>query len=272
MPKGKEKESKGIVYSGEALCGAIGKGCTRKAYYARKGVLLCGNHSRSIEREALPKLPKNIVDKRRKDKTERENIVIENNAKENRERKHYGNIVLSRLAMMKNPGDIEGYRKVFPNYKHQNRKDGFGCSSLSPMKLGPVEHGQPDLPPAKNIENFHQGTKCFKEELGKDGFPSPLYYENRNRFYEDEVPHRHKYKGTQKNKDIPEYFYWIDKDGMGHPLSYIKSRQFYCNFYERLASKQNDFGTLLEMYKNGVNLQICGYDAYPSMVFIYFYS
>jgi hypothetical protein len=58
--------------------------------------------------------------------------------------------------MMKNPEHIEGFLKVFPNYKHQNRQDGFGCMKLSPKYLGPVDHGQPDLPPALNIENFHQ--------------------------------------------------------------------------------------------------------------------
>jgi hypothetical protein len=32
-------------------------------------------------------------------------------------------------------------------------------SALSPMKLGPVMHGQKDVPPATSIENYHQFNK-----------------------------------------------------------------------------------------------------------------
>ena len=63
------------------------------------------------------------------------------------------------MGMMKPPEHIDGYLKVFPNFKHQNRKDGFGCASLSPKALGPVSDGSRH---AKNIENFHQGAKIFE--------------------------------------------------------------------------------------------------------------
>ena len=68
--------------------------------------------------------------------------------------------------MMKKPELIDGYLNVFPNYKHQNRKDGYGCAKLSPKSLGPVNHGMPNLPIAKNIENYHQFAKFWDYSIG----------------------------------------------------------------------------------------------------------
>jgi len=125
-------------------------------------------------------------------------------------------------------------------------------------------HGQPGLPLALNIENFHQGSKCFREETLPDSDdPSPLYYENRLRFYGDAVPHRHKYKGDGANKNAPLYFVWVDRDGKDHRLTYVESRQFYCTFYERLAGVQQDYAKLRDMIAGGTDVCICGYDAAP---------
>ena len=187
--------------------------------------------------------------------------LIELGRQENLRQGMIGKVIVSKLRMMKHPEEHSGYLKVFPNYKHQNRGDGFGCMSLSPMSLGPVDHGQPELPMAKNIENFHQGSKCFKEETDEEGNPSAVYKQNRQEFYKDKTPHRHKYMGLdKKNRNIPLYFVWIDMDKKEHHLSYFECRQFYCTFYERLASKQEDFLKLQELIWNGTNIQICGYD------------
>ena len=48
-----------------------------------------------------------------------------------------GNVIVCKMKMMKSPDYNKGYLNVFPNFKHQFRTDGFGCSSLSPMSLGP---------------------------------------------------------------------------------------------------------------------------------------
>ena len=47
-----------------------------------------------------------------------------------------------------------------------------------------------------------------------------------------------------------------------HYLDYITSRQFYCNFYERLAKEHPSFLRLRELVNNGTNIQICGYDGF----------
>jgi hypothetical protein len=176
------------------------------------------------------------------------------------EQKGDGKIILSQMKMMKKIEYQDGFLPVFPNRKHQNRKDGFGCSSLSPMKLGPVNHKQPGLPPAQNIENLFQGSKVYPQEMEGDE-PSPLFYENRLKFYEDEEPHRHKFPGN-----IPSFFLWVSPTGEELRLTYIESRQVYCQFYEKLASEKEDFRKLVQMKEEGMNLMICGYDARPLQV------
>ena len=40
----------------------------------------------------------------------------------------------------------------------------------------------------------------------------------------------------------------------------MESRQFYCTFYQRLASQQPAFTHLQQLIRSGTNVQICGYD------------
>jgi hypothetical protein len=91
-----------------------------------------------------------------------------------------------------------------------------------------------------------------------------VYEKNRLEFYKDTVAHRHKYHGKEKNKNIPKYFVWLDKEGKEHHLSYVESRQFYCNFYERLAEQQEDFRVLQKKLEDG-------YVHYPSNFFLFFF-
>ena len=249
------------TYYGENRCQK--EGCRNKAYYLCNELNVCGVHSKKGPRSELPHRPADQAKQLKEQQRQREDEIIEQAHLDNERAGRRGQVVLSRLLMMREPESIPGFRKVFPNYKHQNRTDGFGCRSLSPMFLGPVKHGQPGLPDALNIENFHQSGKVFREEVDAQGNPTALYYENRLKFYLDPVPHRHKYSGTEKNKNIPLYFIWVDKTGQEHRLNYIESRQFYCTFYERLAMVQPDFQQLQQMLDNGYNLQICGYDARP---------
>ena len=119
-----------------------------KFYYEKDGKYLCGVHSKN-PRNKLPINPrrKEIRLQKIKDNNKEieriRNINFQNNKK--------GNVIVSKLRMMKAPEDFKGYLKVFPNYKHQNRKDGFGCSKLSPKSLGPVIHNMPNLPPNLKI-------------------------------------------------------------------------------------------------------------------------
>jgi len=266
-------------YFGEVECNGFlknSKKCQRKAYYLFDNQPRCGYHSNKNSRIKLKVNPNAEALKREKLKRHLETLKLV--AAENRKLKLKGKIKCTKLKMFQAPALIEGYLNVFPNNKHQNRKDGFGCSSLSPMRLGPVDHGQPGLPPALNLENFHQGNKCFKEELEKDAKkvfeqdnlntipnPSKRFFETQLKIYNDPIPHRHKAEArkiTKGNKNIPVYSVWKRKDSSIKKCSYIESRQFYCTFYQRLAIQTQDFKTLVKMINDGYNLNIVGYDAF----------
>lgn len=145
--------------------------------------------------------------------------------------------------------------KVFPNYRHLNRKDGLGVPSLSPMTLGPVNHGQPGLPPAKLIENYHHANKVFENEVDMDGNPLPIFFETQKQWYNDDVPHRHKYRNKKTL-----YSLHYSESGELRRYQYVESRYFYCHWYEILAKKQSAFVQLRTMLADGKSLLILGYD------------
>ena len=130
-----------MTYYAETDCQATkanGAKCTNKAYYLYNSLYTCGVHGKKDKRIQLPKNPDakaNILQRLIDEKA-----VIEKAAVTNSNNGLRGEIVCSKLRMMKPAEEIPGFLKVFPNFKHQTRVDGFGCSSLSPMSLGPVEH------------------------------------------------------------------------------------------------------------------------------------
>lgn len=277
-----------LPFFGEVLCEGTfstgdkkGQPCDRKAYYfdvspvvdPTKSAPKCGIHSDKEHRVDLPRRP---IDEVAMEKERQQ--AIEEAQKENTLVGRKGDVKLYRMKMMKGVEETPGYLSVFPNYRHGGRKDGWGIPELSPMVLGPVFHGQPGLPESKTIEGFHQYSKCYQEELAPGGHPphphqSPigdgrghpglLFYANRLEGYETTTPKRRKFTGTQKNKNIPLFFVWVDKTGKEHYLDYVTSRQFYCNFYERLAKVHPSFLRLKALMEGGTNLQICGYDGFP---------
>lgn len=247
-------------FYGQINCQAItksGTACVNKAYYKTSdGTFNCGVHSDKANRTALKK-NKDAINKAAAE-------IYSSHLKTLVCSPQRGKVILTKMYMMKNPPLIEGYLNVFPNFKHQNRKDGFGCSSLSPKSMGPVNHGQPGLPPAKNLENFHQGNKCFPVEI-TDGKPNKMFYANRLKMYNDSVPHRHKVDTAGKRiskENKPVCSIYVDKEGVEKQLSYVESRQLYCKFYELFTRTNNDFYVLEEKLNQGYNLNICGYDAY----------
>ena len=161
-----------------------------------------------------------------------------------------GQVRLQRMRMLRSVQQLPGYVCVFPNFKHGGRKDGIGMPQLSPMSLGPVEHGQPGLPPALNLENFWQQSKCFPGEID--------FKQARIDGYLDPVPHRHKQKGGK-----PLYWSWIRHDGTELQLSYIDARRYYCRFYEQLVKRTEQWEQLTSMLDEEMGIQLCGYDAWP---------
>ncbi len=259
-----------ITYYGEKECESFvqstKKKCTNYAYFISNNTLMCGVHSKKDKnREKLPTNPnKKQMEEDLLKEREKE---IENSAKLNKENGKIGYVIVSKMFMMKNPEYVKGYLNVFPNYKDQNRKGGFGCMKLSPKSLGPVIHNMPGLPPANTIENYHQFSKFWKFELDDDSNILEKYKKERIKAYKSLEPMRHKYdtktlKQYNKNINIPEFSMYYDKDGNEHRYNYLQCRYFYCHFYQLLVVKENDFKELKEKIKNGINLNISGYDGY----------
>lgn len=242
--------------------------CKNGAYWNNNGVLQCGMHTRKNKhtRILLPKRPKAEIERMKHAKKVQDMLDADEAQARNFKEGKKGQLIVTKMAYFHSPETVKGFLKVFPNYADENREDGIGCSSLSPKSMGPVNHGQPDLPPAKSLENFHQGSKCFREETDPldDTQITPLFFENQRRFFEDPQPHRHKYHGQdKKRKNIPLFFVWKEQDGTYHRLTYVDSRQFYCNFYERFALPSKDFKYLQQKLRTGYNLQIVGFDGHP---------
>lgn len=249
-----------LRFYGETPCDFTDRPCRNKAYYEINHKCLCGVHSRRFKdtRISLPVNPNK--DQNRQTLLLDRQRHVEEVAALNRSQGRHGNLMLTKLFMMRDPEHHDGFLKVFPNFKHQNRADGFGCKSLSPKDLGPILHPQPHLPPALNLENFHQGNKVFESELNSQKEPSDDFFATQRQMYESPIPLRHKPQSQHKN--IPCFSVWMDASRTMHKLTYLESRQFYCNYYQRLVEPLPDFQQLLQWLHAGYNLQIIGYDAY----------
>ncbi len=236
-----------------------GDPCKNNAYWKtdEEPYYRCGVHSRKFKdsRIKLDKDP-NAKEKKTKLLKERKKEAEEEMEKNNEK----GHVICGKLYMMKEAPYVKGYLNVFPNYRHQNRRDGYGCNSLSPMSLGPVVHGQPGIPISFNLENFHQGSKVFDSEVvDEKGDPGPEFFKTQIDMFKDKIPHRH--KEAAKKNNVPLYWLWKRKDGSYKRFGYVESRQFYCFWYEKLSKDLPDLKKLKQMIKDGYNLQICGYDS-----------
>lgn len=231
-------------------------GCKNGPNYFSNGAYLCGTHCRNQPRVKV-------------DKSLRPSPAETPFAPPISRGPGNGLVALTQIKGLFGKVDsYDGYLKIFPNYKHGDRKDGIGLPDLSPMRLGPVVHGQKDrfgnlLPPSLNLENFHQANKVFAH-YDIDPISNQLngnFYAGRVARYLDSIPHRHKYDDLKKAP--PLYSIWSDSNSQEHIIDYVTSRQFYCNFYERLTRDNPSLLKLREFLANGYCLQICGYDAYP---------
>jgi len=255
---------KRMPFYGELKC--TKEDCQNRAYWNVSETYFCGVHSKKRPREALPKDP-NKKEKRQKrhqeDIKEAYDTGLANKARGKR-----GKVICSKLRMFRNPEHVPKYIKIFPNYKHQNRKDGFGCSDLSPKSLGPIHHGEPGLPIALNLENYHQSSKCFKHETDSKGDPKEEFWMLLKERYQDPEPKRHKFdkkilQQQNQNVNVPLFTVRVWQDGTVHRYNYLECRYFYCKQYELLAPQTESFKKLKSLLQDGVNLQLIGYDGYP---------
>jgi hypothetical protein len=260
------------VYSGEISCQGTyksgkkkGTSCQNGAYYDVKGIYLCGVHAKGEARKELPKNPqcKKLQEQKNNDHEKTCIITAEINRKEGKS----GLVAVAKMGMRKAIPHRQGDLSIFPNFKHGNRKDGYGLPSLSPMSLGPINHGYPHLSPAFNLENFYQGAKIYPGEVDKDNKITPEAHHVRDKLYQDETPYRHKFKvpyftGDTKVKTPLYSLHYRNGKEEEVRYSYLESRYLYCYWYEKLVKEQENFLLLKGLIKAGYNLLIIGYDGY----------
>lgn len=269
-------------YFGEHTCYK----CDKTAYYLFNNNICCGWHSTKSERKNLKKNPKAKEYKIKLQKLRQDKINIEQEL--NKKNNIKGKVIISKLRMMRNPDFVDGVLNIYPNFKHQNRTDGFGCASLSPKSLGPVEHTMKNLPVCLNLENYHQGAKIWSFELAEPGEPSEEllelnkitlkqeFKEKRINMYKDKFPYRHKYDKKSLKKyggksKTPLYSLYYDKFGNIKTYQYIQCRYFYCYYYELLTRNNKDLQKLKRMIQDGTNINIVGYDGYMPDKDIYYH-
>lgn len=267
-------------WKGEVPCSATygnGNPCRSRAYYAIDNypdgfVYVCGSHSRKRKSRRITLKQDPQAAEKRTARLDLEFTAWVKAAKANDGR---GELRCQKMRMMQHPPVAHTFRNVFPNNRHGDRDDGIGMCYLSPMRMGPVNTGQPGLPPALSIENAHQFGKVFPSEVDDNGDPLPVFFETQRAAYLDPVPHRHKPQAEGKNKNVPLYSLWVTPDGKQHRISYGESRQFYCHWYAAIATgnpaddvpkpwkyARSQFKTLLTLLDKGHNLCITGYDGY----------
>ncbi len=291
--KSKRKRSLDFPFHGQASCeGIIQKTkakCTNKAYYEQAGKFYCGVHSSTKkQRSELVQDPQK--EEKRRLELARWKVDVEEVAMVNRANGKKGHVRVGKLRMRRAPPHVAGYLKVFPNFRHGNRVDGFGCKTLSPMDLGPVRHGMLGWPDAENLENYYQGAKIFlgevivhdeggytSEEEAEVDRPIDLQYTIlfdaivlRKEMYKDKTPHRHKFKylvmknmvADKKNLNKPlfsSYYHQYIKH-KERRFTYIESRYFYCAQYQDLTDYNTELRNLRTKIDQGYNLHILGYD------------
>ena len=259
--KSNQKELKSVKCKNGAYFTMIGKEGTT--------IFACGLHSnRCAARVKLPENPNKAQNQQ--DAIAELKISAELGMTQNIELCKKGDVVVTKLYMMQKPEYIKGYLTVFPNFKHGSRVDGMGLPALSPKNIGPIVHWMPNLPPSKNLENFHQFAKVFSSEIDARGNVTKEAIEERISAYEDDIPHRHKPAAGKKevngNKNIPLFSVFYDKKGNEHRYTYLECRWFYCYHYEKHVSTKREFLRLKNMINEGWNLNISGYDGYNVMM------
>lgn len=164
----------------------------------------------------------------------------------------------------------------------------WGVSTLSPMRLGPVEFDveDPQFRSARTLEQLFQGAKVYPHEMwGYEGrfqtpsgkldkytvwdprgvgsavlpHPSPAFFDTFARLIAAPKPFRHKY-GIKRRKDV-RCAALRARDGRVHMYPYIEWRYIYCIWYEYLVEGKEEFRALEEAARLGVQLLITGYDA-----------
>jgi len=126
--------------------------------------------------------------------------------------------------------------------------------NLSPFFLGPCKlyDGFESL----NCENAWQFTKVYKKFVGKDGNPSPAYWDWAVEGWNSKWAYRYPMgKGM-----IPEYSYWA-----GEKLGYVEARKkIYVPLYYKAVRATIAYHKLKREYQNNSIIYLWDFDGYDN--------
>lgn len=266
-----------VIYYGTRQCDGVlrdGERCKNKSYFGvlprtkedpSKKMYVCGVHVRTHRNSSiLPSMSIAQKEMAQASANAERNDLIDVARNLNIQKKQRGYVAVSKFRLMKDAPHIRGALSVFPNYRHGDRTDGYGAAQLSPMNLGPINHGSDILPPSKTLENYHQFAKVFRGQE-KNGIVTEAYMKERREAYDDPVGHRHQPSAVPDengNRNISLYAVHFKKDGTPQRFTYLESRWFYCYWYERLVKQTDEYKHLVSLINGGTNINIIGYDGY----------
>src|SRR5205823_3446997 len=147
--------------------------------------------NRNVKTRVHLKANPKIAEDRKRERAEAKKAADEA-AAANRAAGRLGDVICHKFRMKERIVPLMGYLDVYPNEKHQNRKDGYGCRRLSPKVLGPADHKQSGVPECKTVEGLNTGDKCYKPEVDEHGNPTQVFYDERVKAYAAEIGPRHK--------------------------------------------------------------------------------
>lgn len=128
---------------------------------------------------------------------------------------------------------------------------------LSPFHLGPVELYPGVI--SKTVENAWQYSKVYPGQVGADGWPSPGWFEWRDRGLSAIYANRYPMGRSVK----PLYSFWIDENGQRQKLEYIEARwKIYLPLYQKCVVGTDAFKILKRKYEAGENIALADFDGY----------
>jgi hypothetical protein len=181
--------------------------------------------------------------------------VIEAQRENRKKKKPMGTITITVAEGRKMGPLIDGFERIYTDPRNVSKRDGMLVPELHPARIGPIEHDQPTLPPAKNLEVFHRANQVYSETAGK------TFHTNQVKAYGEEKPKR------AAGKPLVFYMWRVPPN---HPkgevvdfaeckelhLTPLDGREIYSKTYHKMVCRSAAFMDLVRRMELGYNLDI----------------
>ena len=245
-----------------------GKSITSETLFMDEFIPTCGVCAKKYERIGLPEDPD--ADARAAEALKKQGKVITAAAKTNQVMNRSGQLIFGVQRMMKRVDPKPGFRALFPNHKAGSERchAKYNITEFSPKTVGPVQPTSMKPYYATNVENFYQGSKWYVWQCYEE------FRESQHALFNDPKPFRHHpARKTEKECGLSmqqQMVGWVYTPVLPATdtvpqtvrlMGYLESRRFYCYALERVLRASPIMKSLQQDYKNGVNMQLWGYDS-----------